>query len=408
MFKALVIFCAALGFTLDVLREWLDARWQRTPIPESVRDVYDAQEYARWQRYSREKKRLSLLGSAVSTAVLIAVFATDALAWVCELLPQGEYPQALLLFVVWMLFSSLIEIPFHYIDQMKIEEKYGFNRSTMATFVLDEIKGFIISTGLFCALLAVSIACWHTMGGAFFLAVYAALALFMLVFSTCSLTFMKLFNKFTPLEEGSLRERLETMFAQNGYRLKNIYVMNASKRTAKANAFCAGLGKFKEIALYDTMIESFTEDEIVAVFAHELTHFKHSDTRVLTVLNVLRFLPAMLLIWLLATQPALLAQMGFDRLNFGMVFIVLFSALLSPVMTVMQLPFCAISCRMERRADAYPASIGLGEAMVSALKKTARLNFSNLNPHPLNVKLFYSHPPIAERIRRIQEAEKAK
>ena len=294
--------------------------------------------------------------------------------------------------------STLLGLPFQYIDQMKIEEKYGFNRSTKKTFFLDALKNTLIGIGLYSGLVAASIACWHAFGNAFFLVVYGVLAVFLLGMSTFSLTFQKLFNKFEPLEEGALRARLTDMFAQSGYQLKNIWVMNASKRTTKANAFCAGLGKFKEIVLYDNLVHEFTEDEIVAVFAHELTHFRHNDTRHMTVLRVLQFLPMMLLVLLLAAQPACMAQLGFSSLNFGMVFITVFETLLAPVMTLISIPLAAFSRMQERRADAYPASVGLGGALISALKKLARKNFSNLNPHPLNVRLSYDHPPVAERI----------
>ena len=260
MFKALVIFCILLGVCFEAFTEWLDARQQKRPMAECVRDIYDAQEYQRWQQYSQEKKRLSLLGSAVNAAVLIVLFLVNAFAWVSARLPQNEYANSLLLFVLWMVCSLVLGLPFHYIDQMKIEEKYGFNRTTRKTFVLDEVKNTLVSTVIFGGLLAASIALWHALGNAFFLAVYAVLAVILLVISTFSLTFQKLFNKFTPLEEGPLRARLEALFHQNGYQIKNIYVMNASQRTTKANAFCTGLGKFKEIALYDTLVNNFTED----------------------------------------------------------------------------------------------------------------------------------------------------
>ena len=403
MLKALILRCLALSWAWDVCSEWLDQRWEKThALPECVRDIYDAQEYARWQRYSAEKKRLRLLSGLVSLAVLAAMFALDGFAALSRLLPQGEYANALTLTLAWMLISEAIDLPFSYWNQMKIEEKYGFNRSTRGTFFLDALKSLIISAGLLCGLIAVAIACRRAWGNAFFLAVYAALALVMLAVSTFTMFFQKLFNKFEPLPEGALRTRLTDMFTQSGYRLKNIWVMNASKRTTKANAYCAGLGKFKEIVLYDNLVSGFTEDEIIAVFAHELTHFKHSDTRRMTALSLLQFLPAVLLLLWISSDPACLRQLGFDSLNLGMVFIVLFNALLAPLMTLIQIPMNAFSRMQERRADAYPASVGLGEALISALKKLARLNFANLNPHPLNVRLQYSHPPIAERIERIR------
>lgn len=406
MFKALVILCILLGYAFDFASAWLDDRWERThPLPESVRDIYDEKEYLRWKQYSGEKKKLRLVSGVINLAVLLGMFLFDGFAVLSRLLPGDEYTNALLLMTLWMAIAELLDLPFSYYNQMKIEEKYGFNRSSKKTFFLDALKNYVISTGLFCGLIAVAIACHQAFGGVFFLMVYAALAVFMLAFSTFSLTFQKIFNKFEPLPEGTLRDRLTAMFTQNGYRLKNIWVMNASKRTSKANAFCAGLGKFKEIVLYDNLVNGFDEDEIIAVFAHELTHFKHNDTRHMTALNLLQFLPAVLLLLWVATDPACMTQLGFDSLNFGMVFIVLFQAVLFPVITMIQIPMNAFSRMQERRADAYPAEHGLGDALIHALKKLARLNFANLNPHPLNVKLSYSHPPIAERIRLIRQKQ---
>ena len=408
MFKALVILCILLGYAYDFATAWLDDRWEKKhALPESVRDIYDEKEYQRWKQYSAEKKKLRLVSGLINLAALLGMFLLDGFAALSRLLPAGEYANALTLMTVWMVITELLDLPFSYYNQMKIEEKYGFNRSSKKTFFLDAIKNYVISTGLFCGLIAVAIACHKAFGSAFFLVVYAALAVFMLAVNTFSLTFMKIFNKFDPLPEGTLRDRLTAMFTQNGYQLKNIWVMNASKRTTKANAFCAGLGKFKEIALYDNLVNDFDEDEIIAVFAHELTHFKHNDTRHLAALNLLQFLPVVLLLLWVATDPACMTQMGFDSLNFGMVFIVLFQAVLFPVMTLIQIPMSAFSRMQERRADGYPATVGLGDALIRALKKLARLNFANLNPHPLNVMLSYDHPPIAERIRLIRQKQSA-
>ncbi|MBQ7519353.1 MAG: M48 family metallopeptidase, partial [Clostridia bacterium] len=377
MFKALVILCILLGYAYDFATAWLDDRWEKKhALPESVRDIYDEKEYQRWKQYSAEKKKLRLVSGLINLAVLLGMFLLDGFAALSRLLPAGEYANALTLMTVWMVITELLDLPFSYYNQMKIEEKYGFNRSSKKTFFLDALKNYVISTGLFCGLIAVAIACHKAFGSAFFLVVYAALAVFMLAVNTFSLTFMKIFNKFDPLPEGTLRDRLTAMFTQNGYQLKNIWVMNASKRTTKANAFCAGLGKYKEIALYDNLVDNFTEDEILAVFAHELTHFKHNDTRVLTILNLIQFLPAALLIYLMAVNPQPLGQLGFEGVHFGMILITVMEAALMPIMTILSVPINAISRRCERRADAYAARIDLGEAMVSALKKLARGNFS--------------------------------
>ena len=408
MFKALILILIAFGFLFDLITSCLDSSWRKThPLPRNVTDVYDPAQYDTWQRYSAEKKRLSLMGSFVSAALAFVFYALDLFAHISKsILPAGEYASSIMLVLFWTLLTSLVGLPFGYVSQMKIEEKYGFNRSTHATFLVDFVKETVIGAGLMCGLTAACVAFYHAFGPWFILAIYLLIAAFSIVVSTFSLTFMKLFNKFEPLQEGSLRSRLTAMFEKSGYRLKNIYVMNASKRTTKANAFCAGLGRYKEIALYDNLVNHFTDDEILAVFAHELTHFRHSDTRHMTVLNLIRFLPAAVLFFLMAENPALLHQLGFDALHFGIILITLAEALLGPVMTLADIPVHAVSRAHERRADTWAAGEGLGQALVSALKKLARGNFANLNPHPVNVALSYTHPPISERVAYILEADK--
>ncbi len=402
MFKIFLLILLVLQFIFECLMRRLSRSQRKLPLPENVQDVYDADTYKRWTTYSDEKDHISFIHTCMMFVITFCLFAFNIFAWISVRLPQNEYANSLGLLAVCILVSEILELPFDYIEQMKIEEKYGFNRTTAKTFWLDQVKDLVISTILMLGLTALCILFWHLWGTAFFIAVYILIAIFSLVISTFSLTFQKIFNKFVPLEEGSLRSRLEKLFADAGYQIKNIYVMDASRRTAKVNAFCTGLGKFKEIALYDNLLKNYTEDEIVSVFSHELTHYKNKDTLTFTLLQLISDIPLVLLMLLLVKNPACLASLGFTSINFAAIFIVLSYALLEPINMLLMIPLCAYSRKCEYRADASTVQAGLGEAMISTLKKLARDNFSDLNPHPLIVKLTYTHPTISQRISAIQ------
>ena len=403
--RTLFLILIALDLAYDVILRILAASRRGLPLPEAVRDLYDADDYARWLDYSAEKRRLGLIEKVFDALILTALFATNIFAAVRNRLPGGEGAKDMLLILLFVTFTSVLSLPFDWIREMRIEAKYGFSRTSKGTFVRDEITGFLVNAGLTCLLCLFLSKVWERFGARGFFVLFAGLSVFVVVFSMLSTFFMRLYNKFTPLEEGTLRETLTELFSRAGYRLENIYVMDASRRTTKVNAFCSGLGKFKKIVLYDNLVNGYSEDEIAAVFAHELGHYKRRDTMKNTFYTVLLMAVVTAAAAWFALNPGISAEYGFSAMNPAFGVILLESVVLNPIITVLTIPRAAMARRFEYRADGEAVESGYGEALVSALKKLSRDNFSDLNPHPLIVTLEYDHPTTADRIGAIRRRD---
>lgn len=407
--KVLFAVLLLLEFGYKLLKLFLSNRQKEKPLPKNVRDVYDPERYKTWLDYSAERKKLALCGSAVRLVVMLVLFTTNILSICYGILPGGEYIRSILLIALYLLVNTFVGIPFQYVSQFRIEEKYGFNRTTLKTFVKDQILGFVLEYALDVALYSVIYLSYRILGDYFFPVAFGGLGLIILLINLLSGVFRRLFNKLTPLPEGALRNKLQKLFVKSGYRLKEIYVMDASRRSTNVNAYCGGLGKFKEIVLYDTLVDNYTEGQIVAVFAHELGHFKHKDTAKLllgSLANILVILGgiALFLVW-----PQLSTAYGFagTSLIFAVI-AVLLSDVLGLVSTLLVAGIAYFSRSMERRADAFAASNGYGKELVSALKKMCRDDLADLNPHPFVVGMEYTHPPIHERIALIEKKQRKK
>ncbi len=406
MYKIIILAVMTFNLGYDLLMRVLAVRQKKKPLPENVRDIYEEKEYARWREYSAEKSRAGLVSTLADFVLGMILFGTNVLSAVYNAMPGGEYVKSILLMLVYAAFLTLWSIPYEYYVTMKIEGKYGFNRTSGKTFVTDTVSNFVINSVVNIALMCFAMFMFDLMGAMFFAVLFAVIALFMLAVNMLSMTFMRLFNKFTPLPEGSLRGRLVKMFRDAGYELSDIRVMDASRRTTKVNAFCTGLGKFKKIALYDNLVENYTEEEIAAVFAHELAHFKHRDTAKMTAYNMLTMAALTAMIAAFALIPQISIDYGFADVNFAFAIAALSGVLLSPVMTLLGIPSSVFGRRYEYRADRMAAELGYGEAMISVLKKLARDNFSDLNPHPVIVALEHSHPTVGARIEAIRKVGK--
>jgi len=406
MYKSIILAVMTFNLVYELLMRGLAARQKKLPLPENVRDIYDEKEYARWREYSAEKSRAGLVSTLADFVLGLVLFGTNVLSAVYDVLPGGDYVRSILLMLAYAAFLTVWSIPYEYYVTMKIEGKYGFNKTTGKTFVTDTVSNFVINSLVNIALMCFAMLMFDLMGAWFFAVLYAVIALFMLAVNMLSMTFMRIFNRFTPLADGSLRDRLTAMFRSAGYELSDIRVMDASRRTTKVNAFCTGLGKFKKIALYDNLVENYTEEEIAAVFAHELAHFRHRDTAKMTAYNLLTMAALTAMIAAFALIPQISLDYGFTDVNFAFAIAALTGVLLSPVMTVLQIPAAFFGRRYEYRADRMAAELGYGDAMVSVLKKLARDNFSDLNPHPVIVALEHNHPTVSARIGAIRKVEK--
>lgn len=403
MYRWILLALLVLGFVYDLIKALLTHRQRQLPIPENIREVYDAEAYARWRAYSGEKSRLSMISKAVDLAVYLVLFSTNALSGLYRLLPGGNTLRSMLLMLLYILAVSLISLPFSYLRTFRIEQKYGFNKSTRATFFSDECKSFLLTLLLCEGLYLLADALYRSMGFAFFIVFYCVVAVVMLAISMLSMKFQKIFYKFTPLEEGELRTTLADMFAAQGYQLQDIYVKDASRRTTHANAFCTGLGKFKSIVLDDNLVNNYTPREIAAVFAHELAHFKHRDTAKLSAYSLLMVLVITLTVAALVLVPQISMDFGFSQTSTVFAVIVLMSSVITPIMTLVAIPQAVLSRACERRADRFAAGLGYGPELISALKKLHGDSLSDLNPHPLIVALEYTHPTLSQRVALVEE-----
>lgn len=399
----LVIGLLAAVYVFETVIAVLNFRHSRKPIPRNVEDVYDKKRYKKWLAYSLEGHRFNLVQQGLHLCVLIILllgpFANLARAisnWAAD-----PIWQSLIFLGIYQTFMQLLAVPFRLYRTFSIEERHGFNRTAKKTFVRDTIVSYLVSLclgglvlgGIHVLFLKFSDRIWAFVG-----LTWAVLALIMvLAVAVIGKWLMRLFNRFTPLPPGELRNRIEGLGSSLGFNVKTILVMDASKRSTKSNAAFTGIGKTREVILFDTLLEKMSDDEILAVLAHELGHAVHKDTWRLLGRQVAMMAFVAAGIGLILQSPGLYLAFGFSGVHFGCG-LILFSILLEPVALLLGVPFNLLSRKAEFKADAFAAEQTDAVWMVSALKALARENLVNLNPHPLAVLLYYSHPPISERI----------
>ncbi len=400
--RLLVIVAVVISGIYRLILNFVELRSANNPTPENLKDVYDSETYERWKKYSAESTRLSIFSGIATCAVTLLMLITNVYAAFASLFNSGWFMQMLAVILLESVIGALVNAAFSYIVTMVIEEKYGFNRSTLKTFIIDKIRELIIefgiSIGIVCALYWV-----HSVFGDWMILLFA-IVIFIV---TMLITFLypilsRVGNKFTPLEDGELKERLLALLTSHGYTVKAIEVMDASRRTTKLNAYFTGFGKLKTIVLYDNLVNAMTADEICAVFAHELGHGLNKDVPKRQILNFGNLLIMSLIVWAAVSAPALHTAFGFEGVNYGFAYILL-SACLGVIQPFTSLVINAVSRKAEYRADKQAVKEGCGAAMTSALKKLARENFAHLAPSKINVVLEYSHPPLGERIAAVEK-----
>ncbi len=402
MIKLAVILVALITFIYHLILGIVQYRSANNPTPASVSDVYDTETYLKWKKYSGENCVLSLASTAASFVATVCLLFTNAYASFASLFPDTVFWGLFAVVLLETIADTVFSVIKSYISTMIIEEKYGFNRSSAKTFVFDIIRntllGFGLSLGMVCALWGI-----HAAFGDWLILLFAAvLFVFTLVVSFLYPIFSRIGNKFTPLEEGELKDRLMSLLTDHGYKVKAIEVMDASRRTTKLNAYFTGFGKMKTIVLYDNLVNSMTPDEICAVFAHELGHGLHKDVLKRQIMNFGNLLIMACAVWFAVREPALHTAFGFDTVNYGFAYILLGLGL-GLIQPLTGLVTNAYSRKAEFRADRQSVKEGYGEAMITALKKLARENFAHLSPSKLNVVMDYSHPPLAQRIEAVEK-----
>lgn len=306
--------------------------------------------------------------------------------------------QTLLFLGFYSAIRFVLGIGFHWYRTFSIEERYGFNQSTVKTFVFDQVKSIFLSILLGGSLLYALLTLYLRMGNRFILYAWLLLvSITLLINLLYTKLFVRLFNKLTPLPPGKLSDNIHNLALSTGYEVKKISVMDASKRSSKLNAYFSGFGKFKHIVLFDTLLEKCSTDEIVSVLAHEIGHAKHKDVLRQFLISMVQMSVVLVLLTFFLSSDGLSQAFGFQSPHMGFA-LILFGILMEPIGIVVSIPLTFISRKAEYRADAFAADSGYRDAMISALKVLARENFANLTPHPLVVKMTYSHPPISQRI----------
>ncbi len=396
-FKILVIILVLLGGLYPILLNIFKRKSSENTIPDSVKDVYDDETYAKWRSYNAEHSRLDLINGIVVLIVTLIMFTFNLFSAFAALFPDVFAWKIISVILLDTIVSQVISIAFSYYSTMVIEEKYGFNKSTLKTFVIDQIRGTLVSLALSLAISFIMAALHSWLGNYIIILLALVMFVFSLLISFLYPILSRIGNKFTSLEEGELRDRLMKLLTDHGYNVRDIKVMDASRRTTKLNAYFSGFGSTKTIVLYDNLVNAMTTDEICSVFAHELGHGLHKDVLKMQIMNIGNMLLIGVAAWISLCEIGLHEAFGFAELNYGFAYLLtgVFLSLIQPLTGML---INAYSRKAEYRADRQAVTEGYGEAMIGALKKLAKENFAELAPTRISVLLEYSHPPLADRI----------
>jgi STE24 endopeptidase len=379
-------------------------------VPKALAGLMNAEKLDQARNYLKVNARFGILQSTVSLALLLAFWSLGGFRWLDEL-ARSFTPSAvgagLIFLSLLMLGQSLISLPFSVYDTFVIEQKFGFNRSTPATFIMDRLKGLLLGAAIGLPLMAAVLWIFGNIQNAWLWA-WAVVTGFQLTLTYLAPSLiMPLFNKFTPMPDGELKQEIEALGMKCGFPLTGVFVMDGSKRSTKANAFFTGLGKQKKIALFDTLVEKSSQPELLGVLAHEIGHFRCGHIKQRLAVGILQTAVIFFLLGLATDPEGKFARLLFDA--FGVkqispqVGLVLFSILLEPVSKGLGVLANAWSRRHEFEADAYAAKVtGNGAALGEALKKMTADHLSHPSPAPLRVWLDYSHPPLLQRLEALQ------
>lgn len=409
MIITIIIALVALMYVIDLVITLVNYKHRHQPIPDIAKDIYNQDQYQKWLSYFMETMRFEVIVKTISTALLLALLGLGFFGWLERLTLQWvSHPilQTLAFLGVFGLLSMLISLPFDYYGTFVIEEKYGFNKTTLKTFFVDILKNIMVATVLGGGLVALLNAIYLQFVGQiwwFVLYAWIILSLVMIIlFVLNTKVFVKIFNKLTPLPEGELRDKIRALAEKVGFNVKAISVMDASKRSTKLNAFFSGLGKTREVVLFDTLVEKLEEEEILSVLAHELGHAVHKDVPRMLGLQIAMFGLYAVVIGFILQSVALAQAFGLSGVHLGFS-LILFSILISPLELILTFPLNYISRKAEYAADGFATEYVGKESTMSAFKVLAQENLANLTPHPLYVLMHYSHPTIPQRLEAISQ-----
>jgi len=402
----IVLAALVVDHVVGVFATLLNLRALDAHLPDEFADTYDQSEYERSQLYTRAKSRLGLFSDTLGLIVLIAFWFSGGFEFVDRLVRETGFGEVAtgVLFIFALLFGqSLLELPFMLFRTFVMEKRFDFNKTTATTFLIDRIKGIALALILGAPLLAVILAFFLYAGSFAWLYCWMLVVLFSLAMQYLAPTLiMPLFNKFEPLEPGELRDAIIGYASHASFPLRNVFVMDGSKRSTKSNAFFTGFGRNKRVVLFDTLIKQHGVEEIVAIVAHEIGHYRKRHIMQGIAVSIVHSGVMLFLLSLALSSPALYEAFFVTQQSIyaGLVF---FGLLFSPVEMLLSIAMNALSRHNEFEADRFAADTTEAPgSLVAALKRLSTVNLANLTPHPLYVSLYYSHPPVTERIRALK------
>jgi len=408
-FFFIILFALVIEYAIGVVANLLNLKSLRSEPPPALEGVYQPEDYRKSQEYIRTNTRFAFVTSTFSLVVLLSFWFAGGFNYVDQIIRSwGFVPILNGLFYIGILLTgySLLRLPFSIYRTFVIEERFGFNRTTPRTFLADRVKGLGLAALLGAALLAGILALFEYAGYHAWLYCWIAFTGFSLILQYVAPTWiMPLFNKFTPLEPGELKEAILNYARSVDFPIKNVFVMDGSKRSSKSNALFTGFGRNKRIALFDTLIEKHTVPELTAVLAHEIGHHKKKHILQGTIINILHAGVLFFVLSIFLGSPGLYDAFYMEQQSIysGILF---FGLLYTPLEMVLSVIMHALSRRNEYEADRFAAeTIQHPQHLIEALKKLHAGNLSNLMPHPFYVFLNYSHPPLLQRIRAILRDE---
>ncbi len=402
----IIIAIIIINFIIDKLIDALNAKHFNDKLPKELEDVYDDTEYKKSQNYKATRYKFGILTSTFSILLTLGFLWFDGFEFIDNIARSySESPIliALIFFGVIMIGSDLLTTPFSYYSTFVIEEQFGFNKTTKKTFFLDKIKGWLMTAVFGGGVLALIIWFYNVTGTYFWLYAWGLVALFSVFMNMFySKLIVPLFNKQAPLEEGALRDKISAYAETVGFKLNKIFVIDGSKRSTKANAYFSGFGSEKRVTLYDTLINDLDDDEIVAVLAHEVGHYKKKHIVFNLFASILLTGLTLYILSLFISNPLLSQALGVEIPSFH-IGLIAFMLLYSPISEITGLIMNMFSRKFEYQADDYAKNTYKAPPLITSLKKLSKNSLSNLTPHPAYVFMHYSHPTLLQRIKNLRK-----
>lgn len=394
------------SYLLEIAISLLNLKALDPKLPPEFTDVFDADEYAKSQQYTRAKTQLALVSGSLSTFATLVFLLLGGFNLVDKLaisLELNSIFTGLIFAATLSLLGFLLTVPFSVYSTFVIEERFGFNNTTPATYILDILKSAMLLVVLGGPLLALILWFFETAGSVAWIYCWIGVVLFSIAVQFLApVIILPLFNQFSPLEDGELKEAISTYAKGERFRIQGIFTMDGSKRSSKVNAFFTGFGRFRKIVFYDTLLDKLNTVEILAVLAHEMGHFKKRHIIKMLFLSVAQTGLMFFFLSLILNNQGLFDAFRMENVSVY-ASLVFFGYLFAPVNMLLSILFNFISRKHEYEADRYAVvSSNNQSALISGLKKLSQANLVNLTPHPAAVFLEYTHPPVLERIEAIR------